>query len=980
MIDASKDSQENLEPEKSSEFIKLATLQEPDLESDAGGRSGSSPQAKKSTTAFFIELALLFALALLLRLLFNFVFIHVNNFASCDAFEYINNGQALLALAEKPPEFWLKSLSSLLNMASPADTAAVKEGLAPLKDFYISGPVFPAFLAIVVAIFGGIKANVHWLWQPLLFANSIVSALTCVFIYLSAAEAYDRRTARLAGIFSAIYPGFVINSGRLYSEVFAAFLLSMISYITLRGFRAGGNKFRLVFLSGFLAAALQMTRSVMVVLSLALLPLNSIQQKGRRKLTFFLPFVLGFCLVAVPWLAFQQLAFGKGGLLVDRVGNYNLFIGNNIDTQGWLSYPYPDGRNIESSSFPKILASAIEKSPARWFRLMLDKPLRLFKYPWNDFRTAIGTVSFKWQVLLHEFLAFLGFCGIALCLFGNPVKKLEPRQLYCRLYLAGLFAFHFIYCLFITVPRYNLCAIPELLIFAAAAVSFLISLFEKNAEAIYRPADKTLLAGSLLLLFVLLQINLLPYLIQIHLSPDLAWITQAALRISFLLAAGFAAFKAAGKMPSNAGLCRAVLSLFLFLALPLLALPLRANGRHFEWYSELDSTSPEIKQLLRIPAYDRSPDAVYYLLLDSQGVRQCADGLELKVNGELLEGPVLASMSFAENFDRFLELGPQRVQREGERMWYSLISSAGSGNLDLRQWSMLPLPQSIVSKAKAQAKASGADKLRFEVSLKNRSDRKLRIYGAYRTSSKEHLIPSVSLYSWEKAFYGVENNEWLTDTRYDIKAPGFCRDLQKDDLSEQAGLQNGSYNFAVLKAPPVAENNTLPAARSDATHLDAALFPVSSYKLGSLILKQANSNTVSVDLGDQKNNLKSDSLWIVRLQGKSRVLSGNALPAANIELSYLKKDGSRYAYNSAWTPSRLESSGSWKEFDFSLPARPLVENARAEKALINFNLVNKQSPYLNVKEDLKGEIEFQDLCLELYCLPANPIGLGHLVY
>src|SRR6185369_12634870 len=150
---------------------------------------------------------------------------------------------------------------------------------------------------------------------------------------------------------------------------------------------------------------------------------------------------------------------------------YNFFIGNNVDTQGWLSYPYPDGRNIDAVTFPQLMQSAIKKSPTRWVRLMLEKPLRLFEYPWNDFRTSIGAVSFQAQVIYHDLILLFAAAGLGLSFLlavGIPATK---RQLYCRFYLSGLFAFHFVYCLFITVPRYNLTAIPELIVFAAAGIT-----------------------------------------------------------------------------------------------------------------------------------------------------------------------------------------------------------------------------------------------------------------------------------------------------------------------------------------------------------------------------------------------------------------------------------------------------------------------------------------------------------------------------
>lgn len=933
----------------------LPPMPPPAIADKQPAHAAESTQAASKSWA--LELTILFLLAMALRCAYNYLIPHVNNFAACDAFEYINNGQALLELFKQPMAFWQTCLACLTGSGTAADLQTVKTAFAPLQDFYISGPVYPAVLALNTALFGGTVSNVHYIWQALLFGNSLVSALSCVFISLIALELFGKRDARIAGVIAALYPGFIVNSGRLYSETFACFLLTALSYLTVRGFRDGGNNLLLVFASGFIASALQLTRSVMSVLSLALVPITALQQKGLKRLVFLLPFVLGFALLALPWLGFQKLAFGGGGLVVNRVGQYNFFIGNNVDTQGWLSYPYPDGRNVESQSFTYLIKSAVEKSPSRWFRLMLDKPLRLFKFPWNDFRTPIGFVSFGWQVVFHELVVLFSVLGLALGLFlsagGGPTK----RQLCGRIFLAGLFAFHLIYNLFITVPRYNLTAIPEMIVFAAAAISLIYSLVfvEKRKEG-------SIFALATAALFIVLRINLLPLLVY-AMPVQIAWGIEAALRTVLLLGLAAAAFVATNLLFGRRVIASALIVLTTICFVPLLVMPLRANGRYFEWQKELGLSSTPVKQVMHMPVAAAGKPC--YIMLDTDGVRQFSDGLQVQVNGKTISGPVLPSMAFAENFDRFLELGPKSVQREGERMWDSLVNSTGQANLDLRQWSMIALPSALVNEALEQAKKNHEDALRFEVSVQNTNAKPIRLYGSYNTGDRERILPSVSVYSWEKVFYGVENPEGLTDTRYDIKVPAGTLDDSKNDLSEQLGLQNGVYNMALLVQPPVADGS-------------GAVF-ASSQKLGSVDgIKTADGKNLPVNL----EGIGSDAsaLWLFHLHGRCRMLNGNACPEAEIETNYKRKDGTEYSYKSAWNPKRLASSSQWKDFEFVIPIKPVVDSARATNASLNLRIVSAESPYLNVEQKFSGEAEFADLQLDVLRLPANPIGLGHQVF
>ncbi len=91
------------------------------------------------------------------------------------------------------------------------------------------------------------------------------------------------------------------------------------------------------------------------------------------------------CLVLIPWLFAQKAIFNKASLVVDRVGNYNLFVGTRPDISGWLSYPYPDGTGVEKRSAISVLAANVKQSPSRFAKLMLDKPYRLGKISRNDF-------------------------------------------------------------------------------------------------------------------------------------------------------------------------------------------------------------------------------------------------------------------------------------------------------------------------------------------------------------------------------------------------------------------------------------------------------------------------------------------------------------------------------------------------------------------------------------------------------------------
>src|SRR5262249_48186724 len=155
-----------------------------------------------------------------IRIWFNFFASHVNCYASCDASEYLRNAVALGQFLAQLPVVFKDALACLAGSASPQAAESVRSFVTPLNDFYISGPVFPAFLLGCFLLTGTPPGTDAWM-APLA-VQSLLSAFTCIFIALAAEHAFERKVGYAAGIMSVIYPAFIVNSGRLYTETFAA--------------------------------------------------------------------------------------------------------------------------------------------------------------------------------------------------------------------------------------------------------------------------------------------------------------------------------------------------------------------------------------------------------------------------------------------------------------------------------------------------------------------------------------------------------------------------------------------------------------------------------------------------------------------------------------------------------------------------------------------------------------------------------------
>lgn len=984
--------------------VQSERCQTASLEVSSEGSSGQPPStsgAEPSNRRLTLELLCIFLLALCVRLTYNLWLPHINNFAACDAYEYIQNARALIGLGGMPASMLPDCLAVLSGKASASATHAVQSALSGMKDFAISGPVFPVYLALTLLLGGAAQLPDYAAWSQMLVGQSVMSALTCVLIALTASECFDKRTGRVAGIFSALYPGFIIASGRLYSESFACTLLALLCWFVVRGFRTGGNSLAVVFLSGLTMGSLQLARSVMAVLSLAMVPITLWQSATRqmpaaglkKRLTalagVLLTLSLGFAVPAVPWICFQKLAFGGGGLVVDRVGRYNFFVGNNSDIGGWLSYPYPDGRNVESTSFPQLFKNAVAKSSERWFKLMLDKPGRLFKFPWNDFKTPIGPLGHAGQVVFHQMLLMLAAAGVSFATFtavgsaeaGAPEKK-RPR-LAGRLFLMGLFLFHCIYYLFITVPRYNLTAIPEVIVFAAAGLIAFVDLSKwKNTKS-----PMLAVLGFCSLFCILLWSPILALLQELFpgASPNTVLLAGCVFKGVVMLALTTVTLSLISRLSGSVRAASVQTVVLAAVLAPVLCLPVRANGRWFEWCCNLSVSRGVVSQTLRLPCTDqRITERDVYLIFDGDGVRQFADGLSVRVNGlSLKDRPIVPGMALAEDFDRPLEVSARTYQREGERQWDMLAAGAGMGNIDLRQWSLVLLPQDLVAATCARAREEKREYAEFKVELTNGSSEPLKVFGSYKHQPRDRALPSVGVYSWEKCFYGVENPFGLTDTRYDIKAPSKHVLWQASDLSDEIGLQTGAYNMGILLSPPAVARTKCSGVPYPARGGSAGGIRFDSDRpILSSPLPQATLSAQGRDVCEVRTKAPrcaSGTLLLARLRGKLKTTSKDVTGAVAIAATY-GASNSALVYRSPWVPRCQKPATNWREFEVVVPLPATLVNSSMSSVDLTLSCADPDFGYRNVYKKLQGEATFSDLRLEIYELPSNPLGLGHLVY
>lgn len=672
----------------------------------------------------------IFAIALALRLWFNFGTDHINAAAACDASEYIR---------------YTAALSNLV---------ASHQFGPQWKEFVITGPSFPIFLWLSSFCWTNFQslatAPANW---TLITANSAASALTALIISLLANRLWNRRTAYVAAVMAILYPGFIVNSGRLYSETFATCIETLAIWLACRVCSKDKSALENLGL-GAVLIMLQLTRSSMIILSGLALPFSFLAKTGKNRLPSLATTLAGMALVLVPWLIFEKTAFDKMSLIVDRVGHYNLFIGTNTNTMGFLAYPYPDGRGIEEKSFFTLTKEAFKTSPSRFLRLCLDKPARLYKFPWNDFRTSIGPISPSLQTVFHQLILLAALLGIALALIPGATTATDAAG---RLIVFSTWLINLPFLAFITVPRYNLMAMPAVIILAAAALDILLKHVHKN-----RALAVSAIAALFLFFYLRDEISNLNlgdagslYFVQgvDHLSRGII----SALAAATVFTGTFIALKSLSASKTEILAARAMTVLLGILAVILTALPQRANGRPGEGIISIDR--PDVKISGHIPVKLGRPGAdetggLWLLAVDGENLLSSAT---LKLNGEMLSAPIPA-LAAIDDWTK-MKVNDDASYLECSYIFDCLCQPGATTNSDLRQWLYYPLTSAQIKDIAAR----GA----LDISLENKTFTQLFTAAA---DGKEVILPGQNSYSWEKAFYGVENDSGFSDPRFDEKA------------------------------------------------------------------------------------------------------------------------------------------------------------------------------------------------------------------
>lgn len=966
----------------------------------------------------------LFLLALAVRAAYILIF---NQHRICefgDAFYYLTTGSLLAKAIIEAPD-----LAALIKSLIPQAPLSVESGQSFVTTsltgrLLMDGPVYTSYLALLAGIFGfaGLTSGFEAHFTPIALSNCFVDALSCLLVYYIGRTALSHATGFCAALLFAFYPPFILSTARCYSEPFACFLL-LILFALLVGLTAPSMRLRhralLSLAAGFFAAIVALVRPVFLPVAIisfcalvfadffhASLSFRSWLKTlaGKRRIVMLLAALVACAVVFVPWWMFSRAGTGTGALTVSRAPAYNLFIGNNLESDGWKTWP-------QKAAFPgtvpktlQSLALTFASHPVEFLFLELKKVGRLWCGGWNDFQYSLLGMDFAAQNLLHQILLFLGASGA--CLLAetafNKRDKRERRLTVTCLVLVAVPLSHFVYAFFEPTSRYALTAMPFVLLLAAYALV-------RAAQSASFPFLCVILIYAA---FLFSRLNgggsLLPFVASDSTGGlIMARIIDAGARLGGFAILGWLVYRlfahprladddkpalAAGKTASIAvaiaGAC-------------LLASTL-ADPAWREWSIDLKSREQTILQKLTLPqesvlaaefprpALNKAYIGTAFLLLDLK-TDQPAPNVRLYINRIPWQSNAL----------------PWYMLREADADIPTILGMQGRAMArdwrTYRQWWAVPFPAFLLDFGKENELGVIYDP--------GESHNSAKLYGDFvaRDEAPNFPLPSLESFSWTKGFATFDTRDpRVYDWHHMRGQPGaaglfFGNSAHTDDLSLNRGKQFGRYRIRLAlpietrrasdSTPPddgsppddarsAAQEAMSSAAEQEAKASAAEQEPKAS--VGALTPPEVIDDTVYVPrviyARVEESTVSGANPESFQLFKEPLKLPKDAQPGSVCQLSFLhesndsrakgavgmvlKSPGGKPIWSSKWSPTALHSDRNWHYFSYSdvLPEK-IDEKAGLEVLVSPFQA---DRLYLHRSEVVKDSFKIKDLKVTLF--------------
>jgi 4-amino-4-deoxy-L-arabinose transferase-like glycosyltransferase len=336
-------------------------------------------------------------------------------------------------------------------------------------------PLYPLFLAAVMNVASADAIRVVVVLQVLM------GVLTCWLVYRMAKGKFGERAGRLAFLLCAVYPFFVFYTGLYLTET-----LFCLLYVLLNLFLdKTSGRFGPLW-GGAAGAALglgALTRSELFLFPFIALPLWILAGADkRRRLGSALLATVVMAAVMSPWVIRNASIF-NGQIIVGttRLG-HDLYEANNPDADGGIMAERMDREKVAGlkgqapkpdAEYEAASDSVLTKKAFSWMGENPGKFLALVPQKfWRTWRPVPGFGEFRsWYFMLISLLSYAPV--VLLAAAGAWMLRKEARSGLWPFLVPVIFIV-LLHCVFLGSMRYNLPAMPFIIILAAVGIDRLL--------------------------------------------------------------------------------------------------------------------------------------------------------------------------------------------------------------------------------------------------------------------------------------------------------------------------------------------------------------------------------------------------------------------------------------------------------------------------------------------------------------------------
>lgn len=350
----------------------------------------------------------------------------------------------------------------------------------PCPNFSIK-PLYCLFLAGIMKVFG---ENV----LIIKIIQSIIIALSCVFLFKLATIIFDAKIGFRSALVMALYPAFWSISSYLISETLFIFLLILSIYLWIKAEKE--DKISLLVFSGLFMGLSAQTRATSTFLPLFILVFGL--WRNKTKLKFVKRFIIFSAIVIVcfvPWTLRNYLVFKVfnpvtsievlwQGTYVDGGANPDNPILKNKQEEMIKSvkdYTQYNRVALEAAkeNLKRDFIGYLALFPVKFFRLWVGSYSNLFNISifYSDLlKSPVLLVQNLYLFLFKSFNICLSATLLLLSLIGMVIAY-RTKEWKVTYILFSIFAyFSLLHMFLIAEPRYGVPALPYLIIFATFAL------------------------------------------------------------------------------------------------------------------------------------------------------------------------------------------------------------------------------------------------------------------------------------------------------------------------------------------------------------------------------------------------------------------------------------------------------------------------------------------------------------------------------